>query len=103
MLYDNAQMVSLYSEAYLIAKNKFYKEIVVETLAFIEKYMTNDEGLFFSSLDADSNTPNNELEEGAFYVGTQKELKNLLQNDYSLFANITSLIPMDYWKKKIMF
>jgi uncharacterized protein YyaL (SSP411 family) len=96
MLYDNAQMVSLYSEAYLIAKNKFYKEIVVETLAFIEKYMTNDEGLFFSSLDADSNTPNNELEEGAFYVGTQKELKNLLQNDYSLFANITTLIPMDY-------
>ena len=37
MLYDNGQLVSLYSEGYLKFKNPIYKEIVFESLEFIER------------------------------------------------------------------
>ena len=56
MLYDNAQLVSLYSQAYKITKKPLYKEVVKETLEFIKREMTNAEGAFYSSLDADSLT-----------------------------------------------
>jgi uncharacterized protein YyaL (SSP411 family) len=54
MLYDNAQLVSLYSHAYQSTKNPLYKTIVYETLDFIEKELTAPGGGFYSSLDADS-------------------------------------------------
>ena len=40
MLYDNAQLVSLYSKAYQITKKPLYKEVVIETLEFIKRKMT---------------------------------------------------------------
>ena len=52
MLYDNAQLVSLYSQAYQTTKKPLYKEVVLETLEFIKREMTNPEGSFYSSLDA---------------------------------------------------
>src|SRR5690606_7936072 len=81
MLYDNAQLISLYSNAYLVTQNKLYKEIVAETLEFIAKEMTNEEAGFHSSLDADSTNEKGMLEEGAFYVFTAEELQQLLQDD----------------------
>ena len=78
MLYDNAQLVSLYSDAYLITKNELYKNVVTETLKYIKRDMTTENGSFYSSLDADSNNPEGKLEEGAFYVWQEDELKALL-------------------------
>ncbi|MEW6468257.1 MAG: thioredoxin domain-containing protein [Bacteroidota bacterium] len=86
MLYDNAQLVSLYSHAWLVTKNDLYRNIVFETLGFIGREMTSDEGAFYSALDADS-----EGEEGKYYVWKREELEKLLKQDFGLFADYYSV------------
>ena len=98
MLYDNSQLVSLYSDAYLITKNPLYKNVVTETLNFIERELTNDEGGFYSTLDADSNNASGDLEEGAFYVWQKDELKALLGDDYKLFSDYYNINNYGLWE-----
>jgi len=98
MLYDNGQLVSLYADAYLITKNELYKNVVFETLEFIEREMTTDNGAFYSSLDADSDTAEGELEEGAFYVWKKEELKTLLKADYDLFSDYYNINNYGFWE-----
>lgn len=86
MLYDNAQLVSLYAEAYRLTKNERYREVVYETLAFAESELSDASGGFYSALDADS-----EGEEGKFYVWTYEELKNILGNDFEEFKKVFSV------------
>lgn len=93
MLYDNAQLVSLYSEAYTCFGEDMYKEVVVQTLAFIERELTHDNGAFYSALDADS-----EGEEGKFYIWKKEELKTLLAEDYSLFAKYYNVESKGFWE-----
>lgn len=88
MLYDNGQLVSLYSEAFKLTKKTIYKNIILETLSFINKEMTSPEGGFYSSLDADSDE-----EEGKYYAWTKKEIDQLLGNNSPIFCayyNVTS-------------
>ncbi len=80
MLYDNAQLVSLYSGAYQITKNERYKETVYEILEFVERELSDAGGGFYSALDADS-----EGEEGKFYVWTYEELEKIIGNDFEEF------------------
>ncbi len=100
MLYDNGQLVSLYSDAYLITKNELYKDIVTETLTFIEREMTTNNGAFYSSYDADSDTAEGELEEGAFYVWQKEDLKTLIGNDYDLFTDYYNINNYGLWENK---
>jgi len=76
MLYDNAQLVSLYSHAYQISGKERYQEVVEQTLSFILREMTSPEGGFYSSFDADSDG-----EEGKFYTWTKAELDMILGED----------------------
>ncbi|MCG2430701.1 thioredoxin domain-containing protein [Aequorivita xiaoshiensis] len=98
MLYDNAQLVSLYSNAYLVTKKPLYKEVVEETLDFIAINLTNEDGGFYSSLDADSNNKDGKLEEGAFYVFTQEELENLLEDDFKIFSTYYNVNSYGKWE-----
>jgi len=93
MLYDNAQLVSLYSEAFQQNKNPLYKQVVYQTITFVERELTSPEHGFYSALDADS-----EGVEGLFYVWTKEELQNLLKKDFDLFADYYSVNEMGYWE-----
>lgn len=93
MLYDNGQLVSIYSTAYQREKNERYKEVVYQTLSFIERELTSDEGGFFSALDADS-----EGVEGKFYVWKQGELDTVLGNDAELISSYYSTTKNGNWE-----
>jgi uncharacterized protein YyaL (SSP411 family) len=75
MLYDNAQLVEVYAQAYKLTRNSEYKRIVDETLAFVQRELTSPEGAFYTSLDAETHH-----EEGRSYVWTAKELANALSD-----------------------
>lgn len=105
MLYDNAQLVTLYSEAYLVTKNGLYKEKVTETLEFVERELMASNGAFYSSIDADSKNELGKLEEGAYYTWTKKELQNILKSDFKLFQNYYNINATAVWEnnKYILF
>ncbi len=78
MLYDNGQLLSLYSQAYIITRNPLYKKVVYQTIDFLERELMNNEGGFYSALDADS-----EGEEGKFYVWHKNELESIFRESFS--------------------
>jgi len=96
MLYDNAQLVSLYAAAYQQTKNPYYQTIVAETVAFIESELTSEEGGFFASLDADS-----EGEEGKFYVWTATELKEVLGKNADLIIDYYNVTEKGNWENGV--
>ncbi|CAN5756684.1 thioredoxin domain-containing protein [soil metagenome] len=81
MLYDNGQLLSLYAEAFQVTQEPLFKEVVYETVSFVERELLSKEGGFYSSLDADS-----EGEEGKFYVFTQEEINELMGDEAGLFS-----------------
>ncbi|MCX6274268.1 MAG: thioredoxin domain-containing protein [Bacteroidetes bacterium] len=93
MLYDNAQLVSLYSHAYQLTKKDLYKQVVYETLNFIEREMTSTDGGFYSALDADS-----EGVEGKFYVWTKAALENILGEKFNAFADYYNVNQIGFWE-----
>jgi uncharacterized protein YyaL (SSP411 family) len=98
MLYDNGQLVSLYSDAYLITKNELYQKTVEETLTFVERELMSEEGGFYSSLDADSLNAAGELEEGAYYVWTKAELEKVIGSDFEIFQEYYNINKYGFWE-----
>lgn len=76
MLYDNAQLVQVYLEAYQVTSDPYYRKVVDETLAYVLRDMTDENGGFYSAEDADS-----EGEEGKFYVWSHGEVMDVLGAD----------------------
>lgn len=99
MLYDNAQLVRAYLHAYMINKDPFFKQIVEETLDFVSREMTNPEGGFYSSLDADS-----EGVEGKYYLWHKKEIEEILEfpEDIALFTTAYDLQDQGNFEGKII-
>lgn len=95
MLYDNALLVSTLSEGYQFTKDERYREVIEETLAFIERELMHEEGGFFSALDADS-----EGEEGKFYVWEYEEIERLLGKDAFIFNRYYNVQKEGNWEGK---
>lgn len=93
MLYDNAQLLSLYSKAYKLFNEPMYKKVVEETIAFLDREMKNPDGGYYAAIDADS-----EGEEGKFYVWKEEELKSVLGSDYDLFAKYYNIKRSNIWE-----
>ena len=98
MLYDNGQLISLYSDAYKLTKNELYKEVIEKTLVFVERELMNTEGGFYCALDADSLNGENHLEEGAFYVWKIPELKTIIGDDFDLFSQVFNINSFGLWE-----
>jgi len=98
MLYDNAQLISLYSNAYLVTNDELYKNVVYETIAFVLKELTNPNGGFYSSIDADSRSLDGKENEGAYYVWKEDELKELLKDEFIVFSDYYNINKYGYWE-----
>jgi uncharacterized protein len=81
MLYDNALLSRLYLETHLATGDPFYRRIAEETLDYVLRDMTSEEGGFFSAEDADS-----EGEEGKFYVWAPSEIEAALDPEDAQLA-----------------
>ena len=75
MLYNQAELIELYSRAYLLNPKPLYKKIVLETIVMSERRFEKD-GLFWSASDADLMG-----EEGGYYTFTLQEIEEALKNN----------------------
>lgn len=98
MLYDNAQLLSVYADAYKRTKKTLYKEVLIKTIQFINSSFSNKEGAFYSALDADSKNELGLIKEGAYYYWNKEQLKNILEEDFDLFEKIYNINPYGYWE-----
>lgn len=87
MLYDNGQLLGLYTDGWQLSHNPRYKVVVDETVAWLTREMRHESGAFYSSQDADSLDANGHAEEGAFYVWQQDEVKALLTPEEFMAAS----------------
>ncbi len=95
MLYDNALLARAYLHAWQRTGVAHYRRVCEETLHFISREMCDEQGGFYSSLDADS-----EGVEGKFYVWTKEEIEEALKDDYALFETAYGIRPTGNWEGK---
>ena len=81
MLYDNAQLLSLYSNALTLGPDRLFLDAVEQTIDWLCREMRHPGGAFYAAIDADS-----QGEEGKFYVWRREELKQLLTEDEYLLV-----------------
>jgi len=97
MLYDNAQLAQVYLHTWQIDPQPLFQEVVEQTLAFVTRELLDEQGGFYSSLDADS-----EGQEGKFYVWTQAEIRPALDGVDQLFESAYNITPQGNWEGKMV-
>lgn len=93
MLYDNALLIDVLCDAYQLTQKILYKEIIEQTLAFVERELTNKSGGFYSALDADS-----EGVEGKYYTWSKTEIDELLKDKATIFCNYFNVTANGNWE-----
>jgi hypothetical protein len=93
MLYDNALLVGVLSEAFQLTKIKKYEQTIHETLAFLERELMDVNGGFYSALDADS-----EGVEGKFYTWSKQEIEQILGENATLYCKFYSITNEGNWE-----
>ena len=101
MLYDNALLISVLSEAYQLTKKERYREVIDETISFIQRELLHPEKArlndpvgqgIYAALDADS-----EGVEGKFYVWSQEEVQELLGVNADIFCAYYDVTKKGNW------
>ena len=98
MLYDNAQLLELYTDAWQETRNPLYAQRIYETAAWVLREMFNETppgGGFSATIDADS-----EGVEGKFYVWSEPEIRALLGPEADLFIAAYDVRPDGNWEGK---
>jgi uncharacterized protein YyaL (SSP411 family) len=94
MLYDNAQLASVYLEAFQVTGSSEYERVARETLDYVQRDMQAPEGGYYSSTDADS-----EGEEGKFFLFTPEQVHRALEPRVAqLFCSYYDVTPMGNWE-----
>ena len=93
MLYDNAQLISVYSKAFREKPNDLYKETVFETVEWLQREMMDHSGAFYSALDADT-----EGEEGKFYCWSEEELQKVQDLDVKFVRDYYNINQFGFWE-----
>ena len=100
MLYDNAQLIDLATTLWQATGSDLYRRRVAETVAWVFAEMTNGDGAFCSSLDADSDDGSGHQEEGAFYVWHEADIDKLLGDGSALFKQWYDVTTDGNWEGK---
>lgn len=96
MLYDNAQLIHIYLDGFLLSRDPEMLGVVYDVVTYLTTILSHLEGGFYSSEDADSlyRKGDSETREGAFYVWTKREFDNILEPQtaeiLSAFFNVDS-------------
>ena len=98
MLYDNGQLMSLYSIGYQISSKNLYKETVYKIHEYISSEMKDISGGYYSSLDADSKLEDGSYAEGEYYLWGKGELNELIGNDFDLFSKYYNVNEYGFWE-----
>lgn len=93
MLYDNALLIDVLSDAFQITQNPRYEKCIRQTIGFLNREMKSIEGAYFTALDADS-----EGVEGKFYVWTLAEISTLLGPNFESFAKAYDVSEKGNWE-----
>ena len=95
MLYDQAQMISLFSMGYKVFGDQSFKDIVSNTILFLSNKMSSTDGLYYAAMDADTDG-----EEGKYYSYEIDELKMISENtDFDLFLSYYNIDVENPWEK----
>ncbi|MCL7453990.1 MAG: hypothetical protein M8467_13185 [Anaerolineae bacterium] len=99
MLYDESQLARVYLHVWQVTGNDFFRTITEEILDYVMCEMTDPEGGFYSTQDADS-----EGEEGKFFLWTIEEIRSVLGDEgddvASEFIEVYGAKPGGNWEGK---
>ncbi|GAA3979375.1 thioredoxin domain-containing protein [Mucilaginibacter dorajii] len=95
MLYDNAQLITLYAEAYTWQPDELYQQVVDDIIHFSITELASPELGFYSALDADS-----EGVEGKFYIFTKTEIEEILGDNADLFCIYYHITEDGNWEEE---
>ena len=98
MLYDNAQMLSVYAKAYRSSKKKLYKTEIDKIFDFIQSNLSGGNGLLYSSISAVTELGDEKIE-GDYYVWDQETLKQILGKNFELFQDYYNVNKIGFWEK----
>ncbi len=100
MLYDNGQLMSLYSVGYKISKSELYKQTIYKIHEYINSEMKDFSGGYYSSLDADSKLEDGSYAEGEYYTWRKEELEKIIQDNFDLFTEYFNVNEYGFWEEE---